>query len=99
MLISCMILAFFVFSWYQSGFDQLTDEQLQERSQSDSGFSPSTVFADLTGTFPQFMGSQLIWLTILLACLGVSAGEIILRYLQDYWEQEERDKYDAINEE
>lgn len=45
------------------------------------------------------MGSQLIWLTILLACLGVSAGEIILRYLQDYWEQEERDKYDAINEE
>ena len=29
----------------------------------------------------------------------MSAGEIILRYLQDYWEQEERDKYDAINEE
>ena len=57
------------------------------------------MFADLTGTFPQFMGSQLIWLTILLACMGVSAGEIILRYLQDYWEQEERDKYDAINEE
>lgn len=32
MLISCMILAFFVFSWYQSGFDELENEELQERS-------------------------------------------------------------------
>ena len=42
-----------------------------------------TVFADLSGLFPIFMENWLVFFSIILACLGVSAGEILLRYKQD----------------
>lgn len=48
-----------------------------------SSFEEPTTFPDVLGTFPYFMENKLIWLTVLLACLGVTAGELFLRYLQD----------------
>lgn len=42
-----------------------------------------TTFADVFGIFPIFMETKLIFLTLIIACLGVSAGEVLLRYKQD----------------
>lgn len=59
--------------------------------------SDPTIFPDIAGVFQYFYKSEsvLVWLTLILACLGVSAGEIILRYKQDVEEKEWRDNYDA----
>jgi len=42
-----------------------------------------TTFADISHIFPTFMATPLIFLTLIIACLGVSAGELFLRFKQD----------------
>lgn len=54
-----------------------------------------TTFADISHIFPTFMATPLIFLTLIIACLGVSAGELFLRFKQDEEEQEQRNFYDA----
>lgn len=60
-----------------------------------SNWGNVTQFSDVYGLFSPLLGSPLVWLTILLACGGVSLGEILLREKQDTEEQEAIDKYDA----
>ena len=59
-----------------------------------SNWGNVTQFADVYGLFSPLLGSPLVWLTIVLACGGVSLGELLLRDKQDSEEQEAIDKYD-----
>lgn len=60
-----------------------------------SNWGSVTQFADVYGLFSPLLCSPLVWLTIVLACGGVSLGELLLREKQDTEEQEAIDKYDA----
>jgi hypothetical protein len=48
-----------------------------------SNWGSVTQFADVYGIFSPLLGSPLVWLTIVLACGGVSLGELLLRDKQD----------------
>lgn len=63
-----------------------------------SEWSDPTTFADLSHLAGPFMSSTLIWLTIFLSCVGVSAFELYLRFEQNLQEQKDRDTYDKLSQ-